>query len=205
MWSRATWRRTTTTTRRACRPLPRRATASRTQATHRPQNSKDAKVFCLVHKMDLIAENQRDLVPPRRLHAIVTRGRCLRSAWPSSSAAQFRWTSRASARPSGTRRFTRHGGGGGGDDTHCAQAWSSIVVSLIPNVDILEKHLSNFSNIADADEVAGPRSLAAVTGGRSCCSSAPRSWSSRTRNRPRSRPPTRTASRRSATSSSSSS
>ena len=28
------------------------------------QNSPDAKVFCLVHKMDLVQEDQRDLVRP---------------------------------------------------------------------------------------------------------------------------------------------
>ena len=29
------------------------------------QNSPDAKVFCLVHKMDLVQEDQRDLVRPQ--------------------------------------------------------------------------------------------------------------------------------------------
>ena len=32
------------------------------------QNSKSAKVFCLVHKMDLIPEEQRDEVFVQRLH-----------------------------------------------------------------------------------------------------------------------------------------
>ena len=33
------------------------------------------------------------------------------------------------------------------------KAWSSIVHSLIPNVDELERHLNIFANIIDADEV----------------------------------------------------
>jgi hypothetical protein len=33
------------------------------------------------------------------------------------------------------------------------KAWSSIVVSLIPNVSVLQSHLENFRQIVDADEV----------------------------------------------------
>jgi hypothetical protein len=33
------------------------------------------------------------------------------------------------------------------------QAWSSIVVSLIPNVGVLERHLDTFRGILEADEV----------------------------------------------------
>lgn len=32
------------------------------------QNSPDAKVFCLVHKMDLVQEDQRDLVSMQLIH-----------------------------------------------------------------------------------------------------------------------------------------
>lgn len=40
-----------------------------------------------------------------------------------------------------------------------AQAWSSIVYSLIPNVRLLESHLAKFAEILEADEVC----LACVT------------------------------------------
>ena len=37
-----------------------------------------------------------------------------------------------------------------------AQAWSSIVVSLIPNVGVVESHLEKFCHIIEADEVFPP-------------------------------------------------
>jgi len=89
------------------------------------ENSKDAKVFCLIHKMDLIPEDQRDLVFAERMGELKRRSipmdiTCFRtSIW----------------------------------DETLYKAWSSIVVSLIPNVDILEKHLNNFCSLLDADEV----------------------------------------------------
>lgn len=39
------------------------------------------------------------------------------------------------------------------NDDNNVQAWSSIVVSLIPNVSALKMHLQSFASIMDADEV----------------------------------------------------
>ena len=89
------------------------------------KNSKDAKVFVLLHKMDLIPEDQRDIVFGERVAELKRRSlpldiTCFRtSIW----------------------------------DETLYKAWSSIVVSLIPNIAILEKHLNAFCGILDADEV----------------------------------------------------
>eukprot|EP00729_Bicosta_minor_P005610 gene5610-23454_t len=89
------------------------------------ENSKDAKIFCLVHKMDLIQEDQRDLIFKEREAELKRRSipleiTCFRtSIW----------------------------------DETLYKAWSSIVVSLIPNVSALKMHLQSFASIMDADEV----------------------------------------------------
>ena len=36
------------------------------------QNSPEAKIFCLIHKMDLVQEDQRDLVSTRQVFHLVT-------------------------------------------------------------------------------------------------------------------------------------
>ncbi|KAJ3150202.1 hypothetical protein HDU89_003291 [Geranomyces variabilis] len=89
------------------------------------QNSKDARIFCLIHKMDLVQEEQRDLVFQER-EADIKR----RSA------------------PLGITAF----GTSIWDET-LYKAWSSIVYSLIPNVRHLEAHLDSFCSICEADEV----------------------------------------------------
>jgi len=89
------------------------------------QNSKEAKIFCLVHKMDLIQEDQRDQIFADRDAELKRRSlpldiTCFRtSIW----------------------------------DETLYKAWSSIVYSLIPNVKLLESHLQNFCNICEADEI----------------------------------------------------
>jgi len=89
------------------------------------QNSKEAKIFCLVHKMDLIQEDQRDQIFTDRDSELKRRSlpldiTCFRtSIW----------------------------------DETLYKAWSSIVYSLIPNVKLLESHLQNFCNICEADEI----------------------------------------------------
>eukprot|EP00042_Codosiga_hollandica_P014757 m.34384 g.34384 ORF g.34384 m.34384 type:complete len:310 (+) comp43503_c0_seq1:96-1025(+) len=89
------------------------------------ENSRDAKIFCLIHKMDLIAEADRDSVFSERQAELKRRSLpmdvfCFRtSIW----------------------------------DETLYKAWSSIVVSLIPNVSTLERHLTNFCDLSDADEV----------------------------------------------------
>ncbi|KNC86323.1 Ras-like GTP-binding protein A [Sphaeroforma arctica JP610] len=89
------------------------------------QNSRDAKIFCLIHKMDLVQEGQRDAIFGDRELELKRRSlpldiTCFRtSIW----------------------------------DETLYKAWSSIVYSLIPNVRLLELHLSKFADILEADEV----------------------------------------------------
>jgi len=89
------------------------------------QNSKEAKIFCLIHKMDLIPEEQRDQIFKARESELVqlstpTKVICFRtSIW----------------------------------DETLYKAWSSIVYSLIPNIKTLETHLEKFCQICESDEV----------------------------------------------------
>jgi len=89
-------------------------------------NSKNAHIFCLIHKMDLIhreedrvkafEEKQKDLreiAGPLELRAFAT------SIW----------------------------------DETLYKAWSSIVYSLVPNIDKLESQLNKFCKLSQADEV----------------------------------------------------
>lgn len=89
------------------------------------QNSKDAKVFCLIHKMDLVPEEQRDQI-------FKTREKELNEVSSPLNITCFRtsiW------------------------DETLYKAWSSIVYSLIPNIKALEAHLDKFSEICESDEV----------------------------------------------------
>ncbi|KYQ93128.1 Ras-related GTP-binding protein [Tieghemostelium lacteum] len=89
------------------------------------QNSKDAKIFCLIHKMDLVPEDQREsLFRQKELEikqvSLPLKPICFRtSIW----------------------------------DETLYRAWSSIVYSLIPNVKTLEHNLDKFCKICEADEV----------------------------------------------------
>lgn len=88
------------------------------------QNSPDAKVFCLIHKMDLIPDDQRKIFDKREAElmkrSLPLECTCFRtSIW----------------------------------DETLYKAWSNIVHLLIPNVTQLESSLSNFTSIMDADEV----------------------------------------------------
>lgn len=89
------------------------------------QNSKEAKIFCLVHKMDLIPEDQRDEIFRQkdgelRAISLPLKITCFKtSIW----------------------------------DETLYKAWSSIVYSLIPNVRVLESNLDRFASIMEADEV----------------------------------------------------
>jgi len=89
------------------------------------ENSKDAKIFCLLHKTDLIPEDQRELVFAEREAELKRRSLPLEITCFATSI----W------------------------DETLYKAWSSIVVSLIPNVSVLQSHLENFRQILDADEV----------------------------------------------------
>lgn len=90
------------------------------------QNSKNAHIFCLIHKMDLIHKEEdraklfddrsselRRLSEPLRVTCFGT------SIW----------------------------------DETLYKAWSSIVYSLVPNIQLLENHLDKFCTLCQADEI----------------------------------------------------
>lgn len=89
------------------------------------QNSPDAKVFCLVHKMDLVQDDQRDMIFREREEDLKRLSKPLDCTCFATSI----W------------------------DETLYKAWSSIVYQLIPNVQQLEANLTNFANIIEADEV----------------------------------------------------
>jgi Ras-related GTP-binding protein A/B len=89
------------------------------------QNSRSAKIFCLIHKMDLVADENR--------------ARLL-----SSKEAELQ----ALSRP-----FVPICFGTSIWDETLYKAWSSIVCSLIPNVRELESSLEIFCEECEADEV----------------------------------------------------
>ncbi|WAR01850.1 RRAGA-like protein [Mya arenaria] len=89
------------------------------------QNSPEAKVFCLVHKMDLVQDDQRELIIREREDDL----RRLSKPIECTCFATSIW------------------------DETLYKAWSSIVYQLIPNVKQLETTLAHFTDIIDADEV----------------------------------------------------
>lgn len=89
------------------------------------QNSPEAKIFCLIHKMDLVQEDQRDFIFVERDSQLKQLSRPLEVTCFRTSI----W------------------------DETLYKAWSSIVYTLIPNIADLERQLSRFAEIADADEV----------------------------------------------------
>ncbi|ORY87668.1 ras-related GTP-binding protein A-like protein [Protomyces lactucae-debilis] len=88
-------------------------------------NSPTAKVFCLIHKMDLVQEEMRDDVYLERSSYLEQRSSGLKITCIATSI----W------------------------DETLYKAWSSIVYTLIPNIPTLEKHLQVFAECADAEEV----------------------------------------------------
>ncbi|KAL4222911.1 hypothetical protein ACF0H5_018951 [Mactra antiquata] len=89
------------------------------------QNSPEAKVFCLIHKMDLVQDDQRELIIREREDDLKRLSKPLDCTCFATSI----W------------------------DETLYKAWSSIVYQLIPNVKQLENTLANFTGIIDADEV----------------------------------------------------
>lgn len=90
------------------------------------ENSKNAKVYCLVHKMDLIQED--DL----REKTFRKKEQELQDAAYPNQITCYRtsiW------------------------DETLFRAWSAIVYSLIPNIKTIEANLDNFTKISSADEV----------------------------------------------------
>jgi Ras-related GTP-binding protein A/B len=97
------------------------------------QNSQNAKVFCLVHKMDLIQEEMREKVFHDKENDIMRTSDAISSRQRASTQVQcFRssiW------------------------DETLYKAWSAIVYQLIPNVGSMENKLKQLAEIMDADEV----------------------------------------------------
>jgi Ras-related GTP-binding protein A/B len=89
------------------------------------QHSSQAKIFCLVHKMDLIPEDMRDTVFTERQNILTNLSKPLQCLCFRTSI----W------------------------DETLYKAWSQIVYQLVPNVKGLEKTLTNFADIIDADEI----------------------------------------------------
>ncbi|KAJ3215285.1 hypothetical protein HDU67_000629 [Dinochytrium kinnereticum] len=88
-------------------------------------NSKDAKIFCLIHKMDLAVEATREEMFREKEAELKRRSLPLNVTTFGTSI----W------------------------DETLYKAWSAIVYSLIPHVRHLENNLENFCKLCDADEV----------------------------------------------------
>jgi len=89
------------------------------------QNSPDARIFVLIHKMDTVEEANRDEVFQERKALIQSRT----GDFPFRAFSTSIW------------------------DETLYKAWSMIVYSLIPNIKTLESHLDRFCAICNADEV----------------------------------------------------
>jgi len=89
------------------------------------QNSPEAKIFCLVHKMDLVQEDQRDVIFSQREEDLGNLSKPLNCTCFATSI----W------------------------DETLYKAWSAIVYQLIPNVQQIEDNLAHFAQILEADEV----------------------------------------------------
>ncbi|KAL7483724.1 hypothetical protein ACHAW6_009364 [Cyclotella cf. meneghiniana] len=92
------------------------------------ENSPDARIFVLVHKMDLVAEEERELI-------FEDRKRLIEESCLGVGVQHFQCF--------GTSIW----------DETLYKAWSEIVTNLIPNIGVLESHLADFCRICDADEV----------------------------------------------------
>jgi Ras-related GTP-binding protein A/B len=92
------------------------------------ENSPDARIFVLVHKMDLVAEEERELI-------LEDRKRLIEESCLGVGVQHFQCF--------GTSIW----------DETLYKAWSEIVTNLIPNIGVLESHLADFCRICDADEV----------------------------------------------------
>lgn len=91
------------------------------------QHSPDAKIFALIHKMDLVGEEQRESVFAARSDQIC--GLCSSMKVTVECFQTSIW------------------------DETLYRAWSKIVYSLVPNTKILEDHLQEFCRICAADEI----------------------------------------------------
>lgn len=89
------------------------------------ENSPNAAIFCLIHKMDLVQTELRDRLYLERAQTIEAASRGMRI----ETFATTIW------------------------DETLYKAWARIVYTLIPNLPTLEQHLSRFAELAEAEEV----------------------------------------------------
>ncbi len=92
------------------------------------ENSPDARIFVLVHKMDLVVKHEYDLILKDRTRLI-----------------------EESCTQNGVNNFECFGTSIWDETLY--KAWSKIVTNLIPNIGVLQSHLGDFCRICDADEV----------------------------------------------------
>jgi Ras-related GTP-binding protein A/B len=89
--------------------------------------SPDAKVFVLLHKMDLVQADRKELVFNSTMKTLDDHSQSF--GYALQGFATSIW------------------------DESLYKAWSSIVCSLIPNMSLFQKHLFSFADISDAQEV----------------------------------------------------
>lgn len=94
------------------------------------ENSPDAKIFILVHKMDLVAKEEIEMILQNREEHML-------------QLTEHHGISQENVQVFGTSIW----------DETLYKAWSDIVTSMVPNVEILRNHLNEFCKICDADEV----------------------------------------------------
>lgn len=92
------------------------------------ENSPDARIFVLVHKMDLVIKNEQEII-------LNDRKRLIKDCCSSCGVHNFQ--------SFGTSIW----------DETLYKAWCCIVTNLIPNLGVLENHLDHFCTLCDADEV----------------------------------------------------
>lgn len=92
------------------------------------ENSPDARIFVLVHKMDMVRKDEQEMI-------LEDRARLIEESCNSCGVHNFQWF--------GTSIW----------DETLYKAWSEIVRYLIPNITVLQTHLDDFCRVCDADEV----------------------------------------------------
>lgn len=107
------------------------------------QYSPAAKVFVLVHKMDLIMHNMKESVFNERVHLVRTKTTEALQNMASSSSVGPAFPRTMDIQPFATSIW----------DQSLYKAWSSIIHDLIPNLAIIEKELGDLGQAIEAEEI----------------------------------------------------